>query len=169
MNDQPGAGTGNGADTAEQAETPQLVVGPQYICDLSFENPLGLEGMVNLQEAPEIGFDINTAARAVSEDTYEIILSIRAEARVEDKTAFIVELSYAGAFQLAGVSPEDAHPVMLIEGPRHLFPFARAIIADVVRDGGFPPLLINPIDFAAMYASQIGHDEGEDSEEPDGA
>ena len=166
MNDLPGAGTGNGADPEEQAETPQLVVGPQYICDLSFENPLGLEGMVSLEQAPEIGFDINTAARAVSEDTYEITLSIRAEARVEDKTAFIVELSYAGAFQLAGVPPEDARPVMLIEGPRHLFPFARAIIADVVRDGGFPPLLINPIDFAAMYASQVGHEE---SEEPDGA
>ena len=163
MNDQQGAGTGNGADTGEQGESPQLVVGPQYICDLSFENPLGLEGMINLQQGPEIGFDVNTAARAVSEDTYEITLSIRAEARVEDKTAFIVELTYAGAFQLAGVAPEDARPVMLIEGPRHLFPFARAIIADVVRDGGFPPLLINPIDFAAMYASQIGDGDPEEA------
>ncbi len=147
---------GNGAAPDEPETVPQIVVGAQFIRDLSFENPLGLEGMVQAQKQPEIDIEINTSARVVGENAYEVILSIRADARIEDKPAFIVELSYGGAIQLSGVPEESAKAVVLVEGPRHLFPFARAIISEVVRDGGFPPLMINPINFAALYASQNG-------------
>jgi preprotein translocase subunit SecB len=87
---------------------------------------------------------------------------IRAEAALEDAPVFIVELTYAGIVQVSGVPEEDVKPIVLIEGPRHLFPFARAIISNAVRDGGFPPLLINPIDFAQLFIDQHVDSEGSD-------
>ena len=151
MNDQPGAGTGNGADTEEQADGPQLVVGPQYICDLSFENPLGPEGLAKPTENPKVEVEVNTSARLLAESAYEVSLFIRAEAQSGDATAFIVELTYGGIVIVGDVAEEDIQPLVLIEGPRHLFPFARSVVANVTRDGGFPPMMIDPIDFAALY------------------
>lgn len=157
-------GQANGAAPAGPETAPQIAVGAQFIRDLSFENPLGLEGMMQPPKQPEMkSIEVNTNARPVGENTYEVILSIRADAKIEDRTAFIVELSYGGAIQLSGVPEERAREVVLVEGPRHLFPFARAIVSDVVRDGGFPPLMINPIDFAAMYASQ--HENKDDEQQ----
>ena len=87
---------------------------------------------------------------------------IRAEATVDDAPVFIVELTYSGIIQVSDVPEEDIKPIVLIEGPKHLFPFARAIVSNAVRDGGFPPLLINPIDFGALYIEQHINSNGSD-------
>ena len=93
---------------------------------------------------------------------FEVSVFIRAEAAVDANPVFIVELTYAGVVQVSGVAEEEVKPVVLIEGPRHLFPFARSIVSNAVRDGGFPPLLINPIDFAGLYIEQHVDSEGSD-------
>ena len=133
------------------APRPMLTIGAQYIKDLSFENPLGPEGLAKLTQNPKVEVEVNTSARLLAEDAYEVALFIRAEAQSGDSTAFIVELTYAGIVIVGEVAEEDVQPLVLIEGPRHLFPFARSVVANVTRDGGFPPMMIEPIDFAALY------------------
>ncbi len=133
------------------AARPMLTIGAQYIKDLSFENPLGPEGLAKLTQNPQVEVEVNTSARLLAEDAYEVALFIRAEAQSGDATAFIVELTYAGIVIVGDVADEDVQPLVLIEGPRHLFPFARSVVANMTRDGGFPPMMIDPIDFAALY------------------
>ncbi|MDE0059652.1 MAG: protein-export chaperone SecB, partial [Defluviicoccus sp.] len=132
------------------ATRPMLTIGAQYIKDLSFENPLGPEGLAKLTQNPQVEVEVNTSARLLAEDAYEVALFIRAEAQSGDATAFIVELTYAGIVIVGDVADEDVQPLVLIEGPRHLFPFARSVVANMTRDGGFPPMMIDPIDFAAL-------------------
>ncbi len=136
---------------ADSLDLPPIMIGAQYIKDLSFENPQGPEVLVSMSDSPQVNIDVNTSARALADDVYEVTLFIRGEAKSEDKTVFIVELTYGGIITLHKVPEENVQPLLLIEAPRHLFPFARSIIADVTRDGGFPPLLINPMDFVALY------------------
>lgn len=145
------------------SETPPLVIGAQYIKDLSFENPLGPEALAMLTEAPAVEIEINTNVRHLEETTYEVTLFLRGEAKADDKTVFIAELTYGGIVSVNNVPEESIHPILAIDAPRHLFPFARAIIANVTRDGGFPPMMINPIDFASLYMQQFG-DEMENAE-----
>ncbi len=133
------------------APRPPLAIGAQYIKDLSFENPLGPEGLARLTENPKVEVEVNTSARSLAEDAYEVSLFIRAEAQSGDNTAFIVELTYAGIVIVGDVAEDDVQPLVMIEGPRHLFPFARSVVANVTRDGGFPPMMIDPINFAALY------------------
>ena len=133
------------------APRPPLTIGAQYIKDLSFENPLGPEGLAKLTQNPKVEVEVNTSARLLAEHAYEVALFIRAEAQSGDATAFIVELTYAGIMVVGDVPEENVQPMILIEGPRHLFPFARSVVANVTRDGGFPPMMIDPIDFAALY------------------
>ncbi|MDE0176483.1 MAG: protein-export chaperone SecB [Defluviicoccus sp.] len=144
------------------ADRPMLAIGAQYIKDLSFENPLGPEGLAKLTENPKVEVEVNTSARLLAESAYEVSLFIRAEAQSGDATAFIVELTYGGIVIVGDVAEEDIQPLVLIEGPRHLFPFARSVVANVTRDGGFPPMMIDPIDFAALYmendAARAGFD-----------
>jgi len=146
--------SGNGADEAEALGGAPIMIGAQYIKDLSFENPRGVETLSAIQQNPDVSVDISTNARGIGENMYEVTLFVRCEASVDDSPVFIVELTYAGLVSVGGVSEEEVKPIVLIEGPRHLFPFARAIVSNTVRDGGFPPLLINPIDFAALYINQ---------------
>mgnify|MGYP001276347830 CR=1 FL=1 len=153
----------NGADSESimDAENAPFMIGAQYVKDLSFENPKGIETLSAVQHPPEVGVDVNTNARPLGEDgMFEVTVFIRAEASIEDKTVFIIELTYAGIVQVSGVPEEDVKAIVLIEGPRHLFPFARSIVSNAVRDGGFQPLLINPIDFAALYIEQHVDSEG---------
>ena len=102
-------------------------------------------------------------ARSREDGFYEVDLKLSAKAVREDGPIFVVELMYGGVFEIAGVGPEDMEPVLLIECPRYLFPFARRIIADVTSEGGYPPFLLDPIDFAGVYAArkaqeaQTGH------------
>ena len=152
----------NGGDETEQQEGGlPFMIGAQYIKDLSFENPRGIETLSSMQQNPEVSVDVSTNARQIGQQgMYEVSLFVRAEASLKDQPVFIVELTYAGIVQVTGVPEEQVKPLVLIEGPRHLFPYARSIVSNAVRDGGFPPLMINPIDFGALYVEQHIDSEG---------
>ena len=138
----------NGADTA-----PAAGMISQYIKDLSFENP-NAPAVFQQQEPPAIDVQFNIGANQVGEDVHEVTLKIEARAEAGGQTAFIVDLTYAGLFGFRNVPAEQIQPFMLGEAPRLLFPFARRVLADAVRDGGFPPLLLEPIDFGQLYLQQ---------------
>lgn len=162
-NDIPMENGANGADENGDMEGVPFMIGAQYIKDFSFENPRGVETLSAIQQNPDVSVDVSTNARAIGEEgMFEVLLFIRAEATVEDNPVFIVELTYGGVVQVGGIPEEEIKPVVLIEGPRHLFPFARSIVSNAVRDGGFPPLLINPIDFGALYVEQHVDADGAD-------
>ena len=156
--------SGNGA-AGDGTARPPLMIGAQYIKDLSFENPLGAEMAAGLSENPSVEVEVNTSARPIADDAFEISLFIRGEAAAAEKTVFIVELTYGGIVVVGEVAEEDVRPLVLIEGPRHLFPFARAVVANTTRDGGFPPLMIGPIDFAALYIERHAEDAAENAGE----
>jgi preprotein translocase subunit SecB len=137
-----------------------IMVNAQYIKDLSFENPNAPHSLLPGQPAPQVSIGVDVRAQPIGENVYEVELELRAEAKAGDHTAFLAELTYGGVFTLQGIATEHHRPVLLIEGPRLLFPFARAIIAEVTRDGGFPPLMINPIDFAEIFRRQVADDQG---------
>jgi preprotein translocase subunit SecB len=140
----------NGADLA-----PQAGILAQYVKDLSFENP-NSPASLQMQGQPKIEINVNVNARAGGQDMYEVELKVEASARApDDKLAFQVELLYAGLFRLTGAPQEAIEPFLIVEAPRILFPFARRVIADVVRDGGFPPLMLEPIDFGGLYLQQL--------------
>lgn len=144
------------SDTAQTDSTlPPLVVNGQYVKDLSFEVP-GAPGIFGEMagQTPEIPIHVDINAEPVGDTTFEVTLHLRVEAKLPDgKPIFIAELAYAGIFTL-NVPAEHMQPVLLVECPRLLFPFARTIIADMTRDGAFPPLMIQPIDFVQLYRSR---------------
>ena len=137
------------------AETPkaplQIAVNNQYIKDLSFESPGAPQIFAAMTAQPALNVGVNVQTRPVGENVFEVVLLLKLEALSGEKPAFIAELSYGGVFTVPPLPEEALKFVLLVEAPSLLFPFARSIIATAVRDGGFPPLLINPIDFAAMY------------------
>lgn len=140
---------------ANAADEPlQFEINGQYIKDLSFENPNAPDCFINPVQ-PKMDVRVDANARSVGSDVYEVSLRIQARATRETLTLFLVELVYAGVFTLRNVPQNQIQPILLIECPRHLFPFARNIVADVTRDGGFPPLLLQPIDFVALFRNQI--------------
>ena len=142
----------NGFDE-EAAQAPQVGILTQYTKDLSFENP-GAPQSLQMDGQPRIEINVNVNARRAGDDVYEVELKIDARAFHEEATAFVVELLYAGLFALRNVPEEALEPFLVVEAPRILFPFARRIIADATRDGGFPPLLLEPIDFGSLYMAQ---------------
>jgi len=151
----------NGAQDNSVENTVPFMIGAQYIKDLSFENPRGIETLSITQQNMHVDVDVTTNARSINDEgVFEVSVFVRAEASHEDSPVFIVELTYSGIVQVSGVSEDDVRPIVLIEGPRHLFPFARSIVSNAVRDGGFPPLMINPIDFGALYVEQHIDSEG---------
>jgi preprotein translocase subunit SecB len=142
------------ADEEEQArqEDLRLEINTQYVKDLSFENPNAPLIYTETPEGPELEVQIDVATNRLHERVFEVVLKTRIVAKVKDKVAFLVELEYAGLITLGSGIPEaDIQPLLQIEAPRHLFPFARAILSNTTRDGGFPPLLINPVDFGELY------------------
>jgi preprotein translocase subunit SecB len=138
----------NGEDTS-----PQAGVLSQYVKDLSFENP-NAPAVYQWQGQPQIDVQFNIASGQVGDDVYEVVIKIEVKAIAADKVAFQVELSYAGLFALRNIPEEQLQPFLLAEAPRILFPFARRVLADTVRDGGFPPLMLEPIDFGSLYVQQ---------------
>ena len=160
MADQPNPAQPGAADSA-QAEaqmTPRIAIEAQYIKDLSFENPMGPNAASAAAQNPEVTVEVSTSARPLGEHEgvgrYEVTLLMRGEAKLKTSTVFIIELTYGGVLALANVPQDAIGPVLLIEGARMLFPFARNIVAEVSRDGGFPPLFVQPIDFVALYREQ---------------
>ena len=139
---------GNGEDTAPMAN-----VVTQYVKDYSFENP-NAPAIYQTQSAPAVDVQFNISASQVGDEVHEVVLRIEVKADMDGKTAFLVDLSYAGVFALRNIPAEHLQPFLLGEAPRLLFPFARRILADAVRDGGFPPLMLEPIDFAGLYYQQ---------------
>ena len=144
----PPEGVQNGMDT----DAPRVQVVGQYIKDLSFENP-GVPGNPNVR--PQIELNVDLQALQVEREHFEVELKLRVNAKSEDRALFLLELVYGGLFQLHNIPDEVRQQVLLIEAPHILFPFARRIVADVVRDGGMPPLMIEPIDFSALYRAKL--------------
>lgn len=144
------------AQVLEQIEAPVIVQG-QYLRDLSFESPNAPESLQMMSGQPDINVEINVKPQKVGDNDYEVTLYMRVTAEEGGKNIFIVECDYAGLFSLSDDIPEEAiDPIVAIEAPRLLFPFTRNIIADAIREGGFPPLLIQPIDFVSLYEQQMG-------------
>ena len=139
--------TGNGA----QPQLPQLSVNAQYIKDLSFESPNAPQSLTQQSGPPQITVNVDVQARGIAPEMFEVILRLNADAKHGDCTAFVIELVYGGVFTLRNIPQESLEPVCLIECPRILFPFARRIVADAVRDGGYMPLMLEPIDFAELF------------------
>lgn len=140
--------------TAATAETqPQMVIHTQYIKDFSFENPNAPQILLDGEGQPEIEINVNvTANPQETKRMFEVVLSIRATAKKNDKDMFIAELSYAAVISVSdNIEEKSLHPLILIEGPRMIFPFARAILSEATQNGGFMPLNIQPIDFVRVY------------------
>ena len=150
MNETPNTNPQNPGDN-EDNEQPGLQILTQYVRDLSFENPAAPALKPTDGGNPDVGVDANVNARKLAESDYEVGLKFTIQAKFSDQVAFIAELTYCGVFRLINIPENDIKPVLLIEAPRQLFPFARRILADVTRDGGYPPIMLDPIDFLDLY------------------
>ena len=139
-----------------QAAMPQVFVLAQYVKDFSFENPNAPRSLTPPQQQPAINIQINVNVKGLAENDYEVELKIEGKADSGGTVLFGFDLTYAGVFRIQNVAQENIHPLVMIECPRLLFPFAREIVATAVRDGGFPPLLIDPIDFVGLYRQKMG-------------
>ena len=128
-----------------------VTVAAQYVKDLSFESPNAPQIFTPTQTAPEITMGVNVHTRNMQGSNYEVLLALKLEAKIEGKTAFIAELVYGGVFVLPQLPEDQLRFFLLVEAPRLLFPFARSILAGAVREGGFPHVMINPIDFLGLY------------------
>ncbi|THD74295.1 MAG: protein-export chaperone SecB [Phenylobacterium sp.] len=136
-------------------QAPGIRILAQFIRDLSFENPRAPESLRAAgQVQPQIDLGVEMNARSRDDGLFEVDLKLSAKAGRDDGALFMIEILYGGLFQIEGVSQDDIEPVLLIECPRYLFPFARRIIADLSSEGGFPPFLLDPIDFAGVYAAR---------------
>lgn len=134
---------------------PSLSVLLQYVKDLSFENPEAPRSLGPRRTAPSINIGINVSANPIEGDDYEVELRLEGRAAEGEQTLFVAELLYAGVFRISNVPKDNLPPTLMIECPRLLFPFARQILADMTRNGGFPPLLIDPVDFTALYRQRL--------------
>lgn len=158
------------AAASEQAEgiggngaAPSMRVLAQYVKDLSFENPNAPNVLMNEGTNPQIDVSVNVNAKTISPTDYEVELQLEIQANDNDTTVFATELLYAGVFRLENIPEEHMHPIVLIECPRMIFPFARKILADATQSGGFPPLMLDPIDFGAMYQQRMAAETGQDA------
>ena len=145
----------NGASQGQEIQMPNLRILAQYIKDLSFENPNAPDSLRPRENAPEINIQINVNAAPLSESEFAAELTLTATAQDGETTLFNVELLFAGVFAIENVPQDQLHPFVMIECPRMLFPFARQVISDATMRGGFPPLNVDPIDFAALYRQRM--------------
>ncbi len=134
----------------------QLLVKAQYTKDFSFENPRAPQSLMELEDEPDVDVNVNVEAALIGGNDFEVVLKITINAQHKGNALFISELEYAGVFEIGeGIPDEHKQPLLLIECPRILFPFARNILADAIRDGGFPPLMLQPLDFGALYQQEV--------------
>lgn len=151
--------TTDAAATEKPAASPSLNILAQYVKDFSFENPGAPRSLQARDKAPAINISVNVNANPLAENDFDVVLSLNAEAKEGEKILFNAELTYGGVFRVTGFPQEHMLPLLFIECPRLLFPFARQIIADATRNGGFPPLMIDPIDFAQMFAQRMAEEQ----------
>ncbi len=146
-----------GPAAAGGADLQTFLIRAQYIKDFSFENPQAPEIYTKPSDEPRVDVNVDVAARPLAqENNYEVTLQINARADSGESTLFISELTYGGIFTVSGVPKDQVQPILLVEAPRQLFPFARAIVANATRDCGFPPLIIQPLDFLKLYTEKAG-------------
>ena len=151
----PGVGATPGADNA-----PRATIINQYIKDLSFENPNAYEAFKVKGQAPKIEVSIDINGIKKDDETYEAELKFTITAKQAETNAFVIELVYAGLFAMSNMPEEAVQPFMHVQAPFILFPFARRIIADATRDGGYPPLMLDPIDFTGLYQARMQAEAG---------
>lgn len=153
--EKPAGGAPNGNGGAKQS----LSVLAQYVKDLSFESPGAPNSLRGRDKAPGIAINVNVNANPLSEKEFDVNLTLTAKASFDADVLFNVELIYGGVFRIEGFAQEHVLPLLFIECPRLLFPFARQIIAEATRNGGFPPLMLDPIDFAQMFQQKLAEDQ----------
>ncbi|MGO8917075.1 MAG: protein-export chaperone SecB [Stellaceae bacterium] len=139
---------GNGASVQ------QLIVNAQYIKDFSFENPRAPHSLMQQKEPPEVQLGVDVKAQSLGQDIYEVVLTVSANATTAGEAVFVAELAYAAVVTVRNTPQELLATLLLVETPRLLFPFARSIVATATREGGFPPLLLHPVDFADLLRRQ---------------
>lgn len=160
MADQPQDNKGAAAPEANgNGKQPNLSVLTQYVKDLSFESPGAPKSLMARNNPPAININVNVNANPISGSDYDVVLTLNAKAEAEKAVLFNVELVYGGVFRLEGFPQEHLLPLLFIECPRLLFPFARQVIGDATRNGGFPPLMIDPIDFARMFQQRVAEEQ----------
>lgn len=136
-------------------DAPRFHVTGQYVKDLSFENPRAPQSLIAGDEKPKIEVNIDLNASKLRDDLFEVVLKVSAKALSKDEPLFLTDLEYAGLFTLQNIPEDRLQQILFVDCPFILFPFARRVISDVSRDGGFPPLQLEPIDFFAMYKKRI--------------
>lgn len=139
----------------QNANAPTVRILGQYVKDMSFENPGAPETLRGSAAQPNIDLGIDVRVRALDAETYEVELLLSAKALRDNTTLFVCELSYAGLFQVRGMDEPSREAFLLVEAPRLTFPFARQIMAGATQEGGFPPLMLEPVDFAGLYRQQL--------------
>ncbi|MEO0911664.1 MAG: protein-export chaperone SecB [Pseudomonadota bacterium] len=146
----------NGAakEGAEAPAQPRLQVITQYIRDLSFEN-IAVQKSMKLDGNPEVAVQVALDANKRDESVFEVITKVKIDSKVQDQSIFIMELEYAGQFRVENVPDAQLHPFLMIECPRMIFPYLRRIVGDITRDGGFPPLNLENIDFLSIYRQEV--------------
>jgi preprotein translocase subunit SecB len=158
MSESNGASTPKTPEAAAQPVMPKLQVLGQFVRDMSFEN-IAAQKALNSQAQPDIQVQVALDARKRdAEDQFDVIMKLKIDSKTRESTPqpiFLMELEYGGIFKIENVSNEQLHPFLLIECPRMLFPFVRRIVSDVTRDGGYPPLNLDTIDFLALYRQQL--------------
>lgn len=159
---QPAAQGGNGGEAAQ----PKLNILAQYVKDLSFESPGAPQSLRPRENAPGININVNVNANPIAENEFDVVLTLSAQAGEDKDVLFNVELIYGGVFRVEGFPQEHMLPMLFIECPRLLFPFARQVIAEATRNGGFPPLMIDPIDFGQMFQQKMAEEQAKAQGKP---
>ena len=150
MSDEATDTTAAAATGGDAQPSPSVRIVTHFIRDLSFENVAAQEG-TQAQGKPEINVTVHLDATGAGENRYQVAMKINATAKAAETTRFITELDYVGLFEITNVPQEHIHPFLFIECPRQILPYARRVISDVTRDGGYPPLMLDNVDFAALY------------------
>lgn len=140
--------------TDPSATQPQVFINAQYVKDFSFENPRAPHSLTQQQQQPEVQVGVDVKAQGLAPGLYEVLLTVHADAKANNERVFLVEVVYGGVVTVQNVPESDMARVLLVETPKLLFPFARAIVANATREGGFMPLLLRPIDFAELVRQQ---------------
>ena len=141
--------------TSQNIAKPFVAINAQYVKDMSFENPEAPESFTKITSAPKIDLSLDVNVKKMSDENFEVAIKVTSKASHEKTALFVAELSYAGVFTVKDCADEaQREQILLIYCPSLIFPFARRIISDMTRDGGYQPLMINPVDFAALYMQQ---------------
>ncbi|HXC30034.1 MAG TPA: protein-export chaperone SecB [Stellaceae bacterium] len=162
------AGNGQEAFPGAPADTAQrLIVNVQYIKDLSFENPRAPQSLAQQQATtPTVDINVDVNAQPLGPETFEVVLTVKASAKLNDEPVFLLELAYGAVITVRNIPQQMLPSMLLVETPRLMFPFARNIVADATREGGFPPLMINPIDFTELLRRNAAAASAPPSEAP---